>query len=363
MRVRLSTPTLLLFGVGVVFFVAGVTLALLARVEATTGASRPGSQMSDEPRDGRQKQFWMNGHLRSDVTYRNGVYEGEYRTYYESGAAYELRHYRQGHENGVQQSWTETGVLYLNYEVRDGRRFGLVNPTPCNTVGDAPSNSSQRQATRNAAAVSLQRHERGGEDSRSSRDVTTWHDVSGLPFYGEPTFTPRWTPVQHQIAPFEFDTQTGGTVSAQQLRGRPYVASFIYTQCAAVCPILVRQLSRVALVFSASEAHIVSFSVTPETDTPEALARFARDRGIDSGKWSLATGRKHDIYGLARGSFFAEDERIGNGPDDETAFLHTEKLLLVDGEGHLRGVYNGTQPHAVDQLIGDLRKLTARSGQ
>ncbi len=39
--------------------------------------------------------------------------------------------------------------------------------------------------------------------------------------------------------------------------------------------------------------------------------------------------------------------------------LHTEKLVLVDGSGHLRGVYNGTQPFAVDQLISDLRQLNA----
>jgi len=64
------------------------------------------------------------------------------------------------------------------------------------------------------------------------------------------------------------------------------------------------------------------------------------------------------IYRLARASYFADDSRGGSGADDGTAFLHTEKLLLVDGGGHLRGVYNGTQPHAVDQLIADLAVLS-----
>ena len=33
---------------------------------------------------------------------------------------------------------------------------------------------------------------------------------------------------------------------------------------------------------------------------------------------------------------------------------------LVDGERHLRGVYNGTQPHDIDQLIGDVAALSGR---
>mgnify|MGYP003337008495 CR=1 FL=1 len=94
-------------------------------------------QEAPAPRAGRHVSYWDNGQLKSDVTYRNDAYEGDYRTYYASGAPYEVRHYVNGHEQGRQQSWTEAGVLYLNYEVRDDRRFGLVNPSPCNTVGDA----------------------------------------------------------------------------------------------------------------------------------------------------------------------------------------------------------------------------------
>ena len=54
---------------------------------------------------------------------------------------------------------------------------------------------------------------------------------------------------------------------------------------------------------------------------------------------------------------------MGLAADDVTAFLHTEKLLLVDADGRLRGIYNGTQPFAVDQLISDLHRLTAGHGR
>ena len=133
-------------------------------------------------RNGHVQTFWSSGHLRSDATYLNDAYDDEYRTWYPSGAPYELRHYVNGHESGVQQSWTEKGELYLNYEVRNGRRFGLVNAAPCVTVGAKT-------------------------------------DAEAVPYYDDRDFTPRWLPVSHQVAPFRLHTQTGAPISEQSLDG------------------------------------------------------------------------------------------------------------------------------------------------
>lgn len=339
-------------------------------------------------RDGHVLQYWPSGAVKVDATYRDDVYEGEYRTFYESGRRYEVRHYVGGHEQGPQQSWTETGVLYLNYEVQEGRRYGMVNATPCNTVGDrtgtgsagrddarpgtsegavvSDTDAARRSGVR-ADALAVQADVSSEGSARASRSGgdghvavgSDAHEPSRLPFYADATFLPHWTPVAHRVSPFRLRTQTGTPISDADLRGGPYVASFIYTQCAAVCPVLVAQLARVQRTVGADHARIVSFSVTPDADTPDTLAQFARERGIDARSWSLVTGSKHAIYTLARDSYFADDTRIGLSVGDVTAFLHTEKLVLVDGSGHLRGVYNGTQPFAVDQLISDLRQLNA----
>ena len=318
---------------------AVATVALIAPLAAgpARGAFRQATPLA---RNGHIQTFWPGGVLKSDATYVRDAYDGDYRSYYQNGAPYELRHYVNGREQGLQQSWSEDGTPYLNYEVRNGRRFGLVNATPCNIVGDANAPVAQGRARPlTGAAV---------------RPAAV--AASALPFYADASFTPHWTPVPHRVAPFSLTTQTGGRISDATLAGRPYVASFIYTQCAAVCPILVRQLARVEA--AAGGIHIVSFSVTPDTDTPTVLAAFGRERGIDPRAWSLVTGDKRTIYGLARTSYFADDSRVDAG-FDETAFLHTEKLLLVDGAGHLRGIYNGTQPHGVDQLIDDLTALSS----
>lgn len=75
---------------------------------------------------------YPNGQLRTRASYdKDGWYHGEYRTWREDGRPYELRHYTNGQEDGRQQSWDENGALYLNYEVRQGRRYGFVNAYPC----------------------------------------------------------------------------------------------------------------------------------------------------------------------------------------------------------------------------------------
>ena len=53
------------------------------------------------------------------------------RTFYPDGRPYEMRHFYHGREEGLQQAWTEDGTLYINYEMRQGRRYGFINARPC----------------------------------------------------------------------------------------------------------------------------------------------------------------------------------------------------------------------------------------
>lgn len=183
--------------------------------------------------------------------------------------------------------------------------------------------------------------------------------AAALPYYDSADLTPRWSATAHRIAPFQMTTQTGETLASTDLAGRVYLASFIYTRCASICPRLVENLLKVQSAVTDARLMMVSFSVTPALDTPAVLADFARERGIDSRRWKLLTGAQNAIYALARESFFADDTRLaGTGADND--FLHTEKVALVDGNGHLRGVYNGTQPSEIDHAIEDIARLLKR---
>lgn len=62
----------------------------------------------------------------------------ERRTYYPGGQLLEVRHFLNGREEGLQQAWTEDGEQYLNYEMRNGRRYGFINARPCLPVEQRP---------------------------------------------------------------------------------------------------------------------------------------------------------------------------------------------------------------------------------
>lgn len=187
--------------------------------------------------------------------------------------------------------------------------------------------------------------------------ASTRASAEAVPFYGDATLTPKWDGTSHRVAPFSLTSQTGATFGDRDLKGRVYVASFIYTRCSVVCPQLVSSLKRVQRGVTSANFDIVSFSVTPDLDPPPVLAAFGRERSIDPARWHLLTGDKSSIYALARDSYFANDESLRNSIASDDAFLHTEKLVLVDQQGRLRGVYDGTLPREVDMVIADAKAL------
>lgn len=188
--------------------------------------------------------------------------------------------------------------------------------------------------------------------------IIVWSQrASALPYYGAADFTPSWEPVAHRVGAFSLTDQRGRAFTDREVAGRVYVASFIYTRCSLVCPVLVKNLRKVQDATSAGGAMVVSFSVTPDIDTPEVLGTFGQERGIDADRWRLVTGDKKTIYALARDSYFADDDRVREAVDQPDAFLHTEKLVLVDQQGRLRGVYDGTLPRDIELLIADAKRL------
>jgi protein SCO1 len=188
-----------------------------------------------------------------------------------------------------------------------------------------------------------------------------------LPFYSTADFTAEWLVPgseaeknAHRIGPFSFTDQNGKQVSRESLRGRIYVADFFFSSCPSLCPKMTATFQRIQGAF-AGDDHVVlvSHTVDPTTDTPERLAAFASKNGVVAGQWHLVTGEQDAIYPLARTSYFAEKELGLKKTNDE--FLHTENMLLVDGEGHLRGVYNATLPAEAARVVEDIRQLETES--
>lgn len=100
---------------------------------------------------------------------------------------------------------------------------------------------------------------------------------------------------------------------------------------------------------------LLSHSVTPEYDSVPILKTYADTKGVIPNKWHLVTGERKTIYDLGRYTYFVEEDLgVPKGEDD---FLHTENFILIDGNGHIRGIYNGLNKTAIAQLIADIKTL------
>jgi protein SCO1 len=184
-----------------------------------------------------------------------------------------------------------------------------------------------------------------------------------LPYYTSADFTPRWLNSKeadtiHQIPGFSFTDQQGETVTQKTFDNKITVVDFFFTSCPGICKKLIKNLSAVQSAFkNDNNVLLLSHSVTPEHDSVAVLHAYAQANGIVASKWRLITGDKNKIYTIARSAYFA-DEDLGM-QQDSTTFLHTENILLIDKQHHIRGVYKGTLPSEIDNLIADIKKLEA----
>jgi protein SCO1/2 len=184
-----------------------------------------------------------------------------------------------------------------------------------------------------------------------------------LPYYNKPDFTPYFLyskketlKITHTIARFSFEDQDGATIDKNTVKGKIHVANFMFTSCGSICPKMTSNLSAVSEAFANdSEVVLLSYSVTPWIDNKEKLKAYKQANNISNRNWHFLTGDKGSIYTLARRSYFAEED-LGF-TKDSSEFLHTEHLILVDGSGFIRGIYNGTLQLETEQLIKDIRTL------
>lgn len=152
----------------------------------------------------------------------------------------------------------------------------------------------------------------------------------------------------HKIADFAFTNQNGKVITQKDYENTVYVADFFFTTCPTICPKMTDNMVWLQNQLKNNpEVKLLSFSVTPDIDTPEVLKKYAIEKGVDDTRWNLVTGNKKDIYYLARKSYLAV--KTGK-PEELYDMVHTENFILVDKNKRIRGFYDGTN---LDQPTND----------
>jgi protein SCO1/2/putative membrane protein len=154
------------------------------------------------------------------------------------------------------------------------------------------------------------------------------------------------------VGSFELTERNGQKVTDQTLRGKVWIASFLFTRCSPLpdggpppCPQVARTLEDLQKKLRLSrrdDIRLVTFTVDPDHDQPKELQVYARAFHADPDKWLFLTGSREQIYRLLR-----EDFKVGvaaKQPPGETKRVeidHSTRLVVVDQNGHIRGYFEG----------------------
>ena len=166
---------------------------------------------------------------------------------------------------------------------------------------------------------------------------------------------PRESQLDHNgPAPeFTFTAQDGSKVSTADLKGKVWVANFIFTRCAGPCPVMTSRMAEIndAIKAKGAEVALVSMTVDPDYDSPEILKSYGEKVGATPDKWKFLTGPKDQIASVSRGFLQALSSEPSGTP------IHSTRFIVVDRDGQMRSFRDGADPEAVQQLLVDIGDL------
>jgi protein SCO1/2 len=162
----------------------------------------------------------------------------------------------------------------------------------------------------------------------------------------------------HKVGRFSFTNQEGQQLTNEDVKGKIYVVEYFFTTCKGICPKMNENMSKVYEAFRGNEdVKILSHTVDPKKDTVGAIKAYSLRYEADPRQWYFLTGDKKELYDMARYSYLVTASDDTAAVDIESDFIHTDRFVLVDRWGNIRGQYEGTNPAAVGQLIGDIKEL------
>lgn len=159
-----------------------------------------------------------------------------------------------------------------------------------------------------------------------------------------------------EIGELDGVNQDKETFTSSKHEGEFWLANFIFTNCDTVCPPMTANMARVQREMKEAgvEVPIVSFSIDPEKDNPEALKEYGDLYKADYQTWDFVTGYDQEtIERFANVSFMVPASKE-EGSDQ---YMHSTSIFLVDKEGFVRESYSGLDV-PLEEIMEDLEKVT-----
>lgn len=164
-------------------------------------------------------------------------------------------------------------------------------------------------------------------------------------------------PLNWEIESFNYMNQNEEMVSLDDLKGKVWMADFVFTNCETVCPPMTYNMTKLneALVEEGVEdVQFVSFSVDPTVDTPDKIKEFMANYDLAKADWQFLTGySQEEIEAFAQQNFKA----LVRKPSEGTQVDHATWFYLVDQDGKIIKAYQGFQDVPIEDIVSDIKIL------
>jgi len=160
------------------------------------------------------------------------------------------------------------------------------------------------------------------------------------------------------VKPFQLTERSGAEVTLDTLKGRPWIASFVFTRCSGPCPRVSASMKKVQALTKGTEVRLVTFSVDPLHDTPEVMREYALRFDAETDRWLFLTGTPEALRDVSFQSFQLPFERDESQPVGQLV-THKTLLTVVDRAGVIRGYYDGESDEGVAQAAARAQFLSS----
>jgi protein SCO1/2 len=173
-------------------------------------------------------------------------------------------------------------------------------------------------------------------------------------------FKAKPLPVFGTLPDFTLTNQNGRTVTLADFHGQIWIADAIFTRCPSQCLLMSGHMKEIQDALPAGlPVQLVSFTTDAAFDQPAVLKKYAKHFGARDNCWSFLTGDKHALHGVeVDGLKLAVwDKPVAERDSSEDLFIHSEKFVLLDKVGRIRGYYDGQTGSAVTEVIAAAQTL------
>lgn len=159
----------------------------------------------------------------------------------------------------------------------------------------------------------------------------------------------------YQLQPFTFINQNEQAFGSKELKGKVWLANFIFTSCDTVCPPMTANMAALQkrLKKEGLSVELVSFSVDPAVDTPAKLKSYMDNFTKDESNWNMLTGyTQEEIEKFGREEF----QTLIQKPESSDQVIHNTNFYLVDRNGKIVNEYSFASGTHSDDIVKDVKQ-------